>query len=61
MAGLVLASANERLEADRGADLDAIARLLPRIASDAEWEYDYWRRLDGPAFPLGEWLRRLKT
>jgi hypothetical protein len=58
MAELVLASANERLEADRSADLDAVARLLPRIAGDAVWEYDYWRGLDDAAFPVAEWLRR---
>jgi hypothetical protein len=57
MVGLVLASANARLQADRAADLDVVARLLPRFAADAEWEYDYWRGLDGAAFPLAEWLR----
>lgn len=58
MAGLVLASANERLEADRAADLDAVVRLLPRLAADADWEYTYWRGLDGAAFPLADWLKR---
>jgi hypothetical protein len=58
MASLALASANERLEADLTADLDVLARVLPRIASDAVWEYDYWRGLDGATFPLADWLRR---
>jgi hypothetical protein len=58
MASLVLASANERLQADLAADLDVVARLLSRLAADAEWEYDYWRGLDGAAFPLADWLRR---
>ena len=57
MAALVLASSNERLEAQPHAELRRIASLLPRIAVDAAWELDYWRGLDGEDFPLARWLR----
>jgi hypothetical protein len=58
MAGLVLASANERRDVDARASLEEFAELLPRITADNAWELDYWRGLDGPEVPLGDWLRR---
>lgn len=57
VAALLLASANERLITNARADLQVLAQLLPRIAADAEWELDYWRRVDTGAFPLAAWLR----
>ncbi|HEY5197746.1 MAG TPA: hypothetical protein VIJ51_12050 [Solirubrobacteraceae bacterium] len=37
MAGLVLASASERLDVDARANLEEFAGLLPRIAADNPW------------------------
>jgi hypothetical protein len=56
MGRLLLASANERLESEPAANLDGVARVLPRIVADAPWEHDYWRGLDGS--PLADWLRQ---
>ena len=58
MAELVLASANERLNEDPAAELAELARLLPRIAQDADWELDYWRELDPASFRMSGWLKR---
>ena len=58
MAGLVLASANERLVEVHADSPEQLVALLPRIVRDASWELDYWRGLDPSRFPLGGWLRR---
>jgi hypothetical protein len=54
---LVLASANEALEADAEANLDAIRPLLPAMRRDAAVIVEYWERLAGDEFPLASWLR----
>ena len=55
---LVLASANERLLEDPGADLDAAMLAVTRHPEAAEFHLNYWRSFDGAdEFPLGSWLR----
>ena len=58
MVELILASANDALRLDPNVDLAAVERLLPEFAALAEWEVEYWERLDDAEyFPLGDWLR----
>jgi hypothetical protein len=55
---LLLASANERLLEDPGADLDAVMRAVARHPEAAEFHLNYWRSLgDAQEFPIGSWLR----
>jgi hypothetical protein len=58
MVELILASANELLERDPGAPLDAVERVIHEHAFAGRFEIAYWRSLDDDQeFPIGAWLR----